>query len=164
MIEKKIENLNLETDLDKKLKEIEIAINEIEFEMNRLMESITKLKKEIFNKNMMIDFCVTLDLMENEKVSGSHQKRKKLNEDKLFILRKISISREKELDSIKDILIDNNILKNSKVLEYNELNKQLSLKKHELKLIKNQLMNHYHYLLSEGIDTRFNSSHLGRKD
>ena len=90
MIEKKIENLNLETDLDKKLKEIEIAINEIEFEMNRLIESITKLKNEIFNKNMMIDFCVTLDLMENEKVSGSHQKRKKLNEYKLFILRKKS--------------------------------------------------------------------------
>ena len=154
IIEKKIENLNLETDLEKKRKAIEIAINEIEFEMNRLMESINILKKEIYNKNMMIDFYISLDSVENEKSSLSPNKRKKLSDDKIIMMRKISLSRDKELDSIKEYLIEKNKLKNNMLAEYNELSKKLLVKKQELKLVKSQLVNHYHFLLSEGIDTR----------
>ena len=40
-VEKKIENLNFETELEKKRKVIESFINEIELEMNNLADSIT---------------------------------------------------------------------------------------------------------------------------
>ena len=153
-VEKKIENLNFETELEKKRKAIESFINEIELEMNNLADSITGIKKEIYNKNMMIDFYISLDSVENEKSSLSPNKRKKLSDDKIIMMRKISLSRDKELDSIKEYLIEKNKLKNNMLAEYNELSKKLLVKKQELKLVKSQLVNHYHFLLSEGIDTR----------
>jgi len=154
-VEERLENINKEGDLEKKIKIFENNIREIEREMNKILGSITDINKSIEEKFLMIDCISHMEIVDTEKISSlSPLKKKKLSEEKLFSIRKISLSRDKENEECKDELSKFKLMKLDQYEEYKELERKLQSKKHELKDIKYKLMNHYHNLLYEGKDTR----------
>lgn len=158
LVDDKIENINIENDLEKRKKLIEHSIQETEQSMSKLMESISLLKQEIQNRKLMIDCYQSIDTSEYEKpVPGVIFKKKKIPDEKLMMMRKLSLMRERDADILKAQIEDLEKVKNRKNKEYEEMSNKLNAKKQELKTVKLKLLNHYHNLLQEGRDTRYDS-------
>ena len=151
-----MENISIKSEFEKKIRNLENNIKEIEIEMTKLIEMITEINKQIKDKYLRIDSLNYLEIIDNEKIINlSPSKRKRFSDEKLLLIRKISLSREKENEECKDELNKYKIMKIDHYDEYKCLEKKLQIKKSELKEYKYKLMNHYHNLLSEGKDTRY---------
>lgn len=166
---KRLDNINIETKLETRLKQISDNIKEIKSQQLDIINQLNTTQKEIENCKAEIEvlenYSKFIDgLISTKPIQSKKNELIKYLKNQIYEKENIyssanktkneKIEREKNLNFIKIEVEKKQNFKENIKKTYEDLETKIFAHKEEKETIKNKLLLHYHTLLSEGIDTR----------